>query len=771
MLQISVRRVQLDRQATPVQITLTLDEVLRLLEQGSFGLPDFQRPFQWNSDRVRSLLASIFMGWPAGLILLMEAPPSNFFAVRTLDGFSNQAASAFRHLVLDGQQRLTAIAQAFGLTQTPDRVNWFLDVRKFRERFSSGDVEDCFVRIAGNPDEDDERTLIPLRALRSPAAYQAWRDQDSVRVFDYAGNAQLARAESDSVWVSLLGGVRTFGFPCTVLPYDMPLPAVAMIFERLNTAGMSLDTFDLVVAHVYKDGYNLRAVWDQELAARPILRRFSPDDPLVAAELIAMVRRGDTRRAGLLSLDPEVLWSSWREAIDALEAAARFLSDRAGISNESQLPHRGIYLSLAGAAFELSGLPPELDDLLLYWVVSRGLSERYNAAVNTRVVAEYKALVQAAAGTSELPPMAPSREAIEGATRRANSSVWNTLQLLIRRATPVDYPDGLIAVPLSPEWSRPFSLLRGSQGELADRAVSVVLGGPQSEKSLARMSLGEIGTDLRNYDVEQVNEYLESQILPDLDSPAWLEPERFIRERASLVFEVLRSLQTQAQRGSQATTITPQAPTFGGTTATVDLLEDWLTSVQRGRVLPRFAVAMRASEDLMNQGRPSEAAAALQLLLESPAALTATERLEVEISQARALVSARLLDEATMVLTRALRDATDLDLDLDSDALRPAIVQLLGTTLLERGRSPEAVAVIKEQLDALRRLTPTPALADLEILYARALLAIGDRSRAADVLREVMDFLPSDPQSMRHETQRQLASLIRELKSPDSRTQ
>lgn len=762
----------MDSQRAPSQITLTLDELLRLLEQGNFGLPDFQRPFQWNSDRVRSLLASIFMGWPAGLILLMEAPPSNFFAVRTLDGFSHQSPATFRHLVLDGQQRLTAIAQAFGLAQTPDRVTWFLDVRKFREAFPSGDIEDCFVRIAGNPDQKDGRALIPLRALRSAAAYQTWRDQDSARVFDYAGNASLARVESDALWVGLLRGVRTFAFPCTVLPYDMPLPAVAMIFERLNTAGLSLDTFDLVVAHVYKDGHNLRAIWDQELSARPILRRFSPDDPLVAAELVAMVRRGDTRRSGLLSLDPEVLWSSWREAIDALEAAARFLSDRAGISNESQLPHRGIYLSLAGAAFELGGLPTELDDLLLYWIVSRGLSERYNAAVNTRVVAEYKALVQAAAGTNELPILAPSREAIEGATRRANSSIWSTVQLLIRRATPVDYPDGLLSVPLSPEWSRPFSLLRGSQVELTDRAIGVVLGGPHAEKSLARMSLAEIGSDLRNYDVEQVNEYLESQILPDLDSPAWLDSERFIHERASLVLEVLRGLQAQSQRRENATATIPPTLAFGGTTATVDLLEDWLASVQRGQVVPRFAVAMRASEDLMNQGRPSEAAAALQLLLESPAALTASERLEIEITQARALLSARLFDEATMVLTRALREASNLDLNLDSDALRPAIVHLLGTTLLERGRSPEAVAVLQEQLDAIRRSTPAaPVLADLDILYARALLTAGDRGRAADVLRRTMESLPADPQAVRRETRLQLASLVEELTPADSASQ
>jgi hypothetical protein len=675
------------------------------------------------------------MGWPAGLILLMEAPPTNFFAVRPLEGLPSRTQPQFRHLILDGQQRITALAQAFGLTESSNVPAWYLDIVKFEKGFASGDVEEAFVRRANASSSDDERLLVPIAALRSASDFQRWRDQVSSTIVDDPSWSEHSYDLVNKLWVNLLAGARQFEFPCSVLPSDMPLSSVAMIFEKLNTAGLSLDTFDLVVAHVYKDGHNLRAVWESEVADKPILRRFSPNDPLIAAELVAMVQLGNTRRSGLLSIEAEVLWNSWTSAITAIESAARFLTERAGIVNSDQLPHRGILLAIAGASYDLHGLDPSLDDLLLHWVYSRGISERFNAAVNTRVVAEYRSLVRSARGEN-LTKTQIDQSTLTTATRRANSSIHLTMQAMIRRLSPSDYPDGLLSSPVSAEWSRPISILGGLDSTTPELALGVVLGTARTERLLHVRTLRETRDHLRLLDGSQVQEFLRSQMLPPLDSDGWENVERFLSIRANLFLDAIDALSFSVQSAGGRSATSPVA-----TEATVDLIREWLTSTDRTSTdSVRLEVGKRVAETLLDQGKPSDAVAAIQLLLESPGPWSLAERVGLALLQARSLASSGLSNEAIVVLEKARRDAKNSESDDEIVELGPHIAADLGALLIEYGRPAEGVAVLWDALSTATSDSIPPRLsASMTLDYAYGLAQIGKRVQAKHVALDLLD--------------------------------
>ena len=88
-----------------------LRDLLNEIHTGSARLPDFQRDFVWDPNATISLILSIAQNFPAGSIL------------RVLDGQQSFETRAFagapdlktKHhvLVLDGQQRLTSLYQAF----------------------------------------------------------------------------------------------------------------------------------------------------------------------------------------------------------------------------------------------------------------------------------------------------------------------------------------------------------------------------------------------------------------------------------------------------------------------------------------------------------------------------------------------------------------------------------------------------------------------------------------------------------------------------------
>jgi hypothetical protein len=82
-------------------------DLLTDVKNGKIGLPDLQRPFVWSDSKVRNLLDSMLKGYPIGYIMLWESP-QDFDNVSHI-GLGEKIYKAPRDLVIDGQQRLTAL--------------------------------------------------------------------------------------------------------------------------------------------------------------------------------------------------------------------------------------------------------------------------------------------------------------------------------------------------------------------------------------------------------------------------------------------------------------------------------------------------------------------------------------------------------------------------------------------------------------------------------------------------------------------------------------
>ncbi len=91
-------------------INLSVDELLKDVLSGRTGLPDLQRPFVWKDCKVRELLDSMLRGFPVGFVMLWESPSD--YENKTQIGDNAKSYSTPRDLVIDGQQRLTALLAA-----------------------------------------------------------------------------------------------------------------------------------------------------------------------------------------------------------------------------------------------------------------------------------------------------------------------------------------------------------------------------------------------------------------------------------------------------------------------------------------------------------------------------------------------------------------------------------------------------------------------------------------------------------------------------------
>ncbi|MBQ5487311.1 MAG: DUF262 domain-containing protein [Clostridia bacterium] len=70
---------------------------------GEVAIPEIQRPFVWDTTKVRDLLDSLYNGFPVGYIIVWKNPD-----VKLRDG----SISSGKKILIDGQQRVTALQAA-----------------------------------------------------------------------------------------------------------------------------------------------------------------------------------------------------------------------------------------------------------------------------------------------------------------------------------------------------------------------------------------------------------------------------------------------------------------------------------------------------------------------------------------------------------------------------------------------------------------------------------------------------------------------------------
>jgi hypothetical protein len=80
-----------------------VNNILNWIQEKEIVVPEIQRPFVWDSTKVRDLMDSLYRGYPIGYIIAWKNPD-----VRLKDG----AISKGRKVLIDGQQRITALRAA-----------------------------------------------------------------------------------------------------------------------------------------------------------------------------------------------------------------------------------------------------------------------------------------------------------------------------------------------------------------------------------------------------------------------------------------------------------------------------------------------------------------------------------------------------------------------------------------------------------------------------------------------------------------------------------
>jgi len=399
-----------------------LSDYLEWTNSGRIQLPDFQRGYKWEDERIRSLLVTILRGHPLGVVMLLKAGNDQVrFKPKPLEGTSVSASTHPELLLLDGQQRLTSLTQALsgdGVVSTMDSRGKLLERRYYIDIAMALEGEDRMdeaVRsIPGDgivrsnfgkdieldlstEDNERERGFFPVRLLFS---------NDTVTWLF----AMADKNQASAFHAKVIKPATTYNIPAIELDTATSKSAVATVFEKVNTGGLALNVFELLTAtfagdkkHFDEHGTDFRLnddwVATQKLfAGQSTLAGLENTDFLQALTLLATRKRNlaDTspkpaaisaRREDILklTLDEYLEWVG--PLRDAFLWVADFLADR-HIFTDKFLPYPKQLVPLA-AIRVIMGDDADLlgpRERIVRWFWSGILGELYGGAIETRFV-------------------------------------------------------------------------------------------------------------------------------------------------------------------------------------------------------------------------------------------------------------------------------------------------------------------------------------------------------------------------------------------------
>ncbi len=264
-------------QTNPIDLSRLLDECHR----GIIQLPDFQRSWVWDEDRIKSLIASISRAFPVGALMSLDTGGPVNFKPRPVEGAPLEARqTAPQSLLLDGQQRMTSLYQVTlrgkvveTVTPKKKRVKrWFyIDIRKAIDE--TADREEA---IIGVPEDRMERTDFGREVvldLSTPEKEYAALMYPVSQVFDWdkwqdgfdeywSGDAHKDVREQFRLFKrQVLENFKYYRVPVIALDRSTSKEAVCVVFEKVNTGGKALDAFELVTAMYAASGHELRKDW------------------------------------------------------------------------------------------------------------------------------------------------------------------------------------------------------------------------------------------------------------------------------------------------------------------------------------------------------------------------------------------------------------------------------------------------------------------------------------------------------------------------------
>jgi hypothetical protein len=206
-----------------------IENILSWVKSGEIAIPEIQRPFVWDSSKVRDLIDSLYQGYPIGYLIAWQNP-----TVRLKDGTSAKG----KKILIDGQQRVTALNAAILGYHIINK-----DYKRIKIKVSFNPIEQKFEVL--NPAIQKDHSWFPdISTMFNP-------DVDVFELVEtYCDKNNTLDKKEVFKRIESLRNIIKKQIGLIELDSDLDIETATEIFTRINRQGVELSQADFVMSKI-----------------------------------------------------------------------------------------------------------------------------------------------------------------------------------------------------------------------------------------------------------------------------------------------------------------------------------------------------------------------------------------------------------------------------------------------------------------------------------------------------------------------------------------
>ena len=407
-----------------------LSELLLDIEKGKIQLPDFQRGWVWDDNRIKGLIASVIKSFPISVVTLLETGDNVAFKTKPVEGAIVENDIKPDFLILDGQQRLTSLYQAIVTNKVVKTRNskgyeifrwYYIDMKKamdpdldLEEAIFSINQDKCNTTNFGKeitldlrtPEEEFKNLMYPVCMIDES---KVWRRN----FLSYWNHDPEKSLFWDRFEETVIDNYSHYDVPIIVMKKSNSKEAVCQVFEKVNTGGVSLTVFELLTATFAASGLDLKQDWEDirsQFSESKVLRYTSNTDIIQAITLLSTYKKRveaiasgedseripavSAKRKNMLELKVEDYKTCRDEIVNGFITAASILTDN-HIFTARDLPYTTQLIPMAAIIAVLGDNIKSLGNRkkLMRWFWCGVFGELYGSANETRYAQDIQQVV------------------------------------------------------------------------------------------------------------------------------------------------------------------------------------------------------------------------------------------------------------------------------------------------------------------------------------------------------------------------------------------
>lgn len=206
----------------------SVENIISWISSGEIAIPEMQRPFVWDTSKVRDLIDSLYQGYPVGYIIIWKNPD-----VKLKDG----TFSVGKKIVIDGQQRITALTAAIAGKEVINQ-----NYKKIRIKIAFNPIDEKF-EVFNPAIGKDSEYIDDIAELFKPGF------SDFNFSIEYAKMNGVDPSDINKT-ITKLKAITGNNIGVIDLNQDLNIDTVTDIFIRINSKGTVLSQADFAMSKI-----------------------------------------------------------------------------------------------------------------------------------------------------------------------------------------------------------------------------------------------------------------------------------------------------------------------------------------------------------------------------------------------------------------------------------------------------------------------------------------------------------------------------------------